>query len=263
MTLVRRAGLLAVVVLFVAGAMPMLDRLVFFPDRTMPPAPPGVVERTIVAADGVRLHAWHAGSPDAPATLLWSHGNAGNVGNRADVVLALAARGLGVLAYDYRGYGRSEGSPSEAGLRLDAAAAYDHLRAAGVEPHRIVCFGESLGGAVTLRLASERPCGAVVVVATFPTIRDVARAHYGMLGAAIGRRFDVTDAIPRLRAPLLVAHGDEDEIVPYTLGERVFGLAPEPKRFLRIDGAMHNDVLGRRQLLDGVAAFVRESIGSG
>jgi fermentation-respiration switch protein FrsA (DUF1100 family) len=238
----------------------MLDRLVFFPDRIMPPTPRGVLDRTIETADGVRLHAWLAGPPDPVATLVWSHGNAGNIGNRADVLLALAARGLAVLAYDYRGYGRSEGRPTEAGVHLDAEAAYDHLRASGVEPGRIVCFGESLGGAVSIRLATERPCAAVVVVATFPAIRDVARTHYGLLGAAIGRRFDVTDRIPRLAAPLLVAHGDRDEIVPYALGAQVFAAAPEPKRFLRVPGAMHNDVLGRPELLDAVAGFARDAV---
>lgn len=240
--------------------MRMLDGLVFFPDRYMPPTPPGVLDRTIETADGVRLHAWLASPPDAVATLVWSHGNAGNVGNRADVLLALAARGLAVLAYDYRGYGHSEGTPSETGVHLDAEAAYDHLRASGTEPDRIVCFGESLGGAVSIRLATERPCAAVVVVATFPSIRDVARVHYGLLGAAIGRRFDVRDRIARLDAPLLVAHGDRDEIVPYPLGEQVFAAAPEPKRFLRVSGAMHNDVLGRADLLDAVTGFVRDAV---
>ena len=123
---------------------------------------------------------------DAPAVLLWSHGNAGNVGNRVEIVLALAERNLGVLAYDYRGYGYSEGSPGEAGVYRDAEAAYDGLRASGVPAGRIVCFGESLGGAVSIWLATERPCAGVAVVATFTSLREVARAHYGLAGAAVG-----------------------------------------------------------------------------
>jgi hypothetical protein len=140
----------------------------------------------------------------------------------------------------------------------DAEAAYDELRASGVPAERIVCFGESLGGAVSIRLATERPCAGVAVVATFTSLRDVARIHYGLAGAAIGGRFDSLARIGRLRVPLFVAHGDEDEIVPYELGERLFAAAPEPKRFLPVRGATHNDVLAHPTLLDAIAAFARQ-----
>jgi fermentation-respiration switch protein FrsA (DUF1100 family) len=253
---VLAAGLLVAAIL----ARRMLEHLVFFPDRLMPPTPPGVLDRTIVTADGVRIHAWWVAPPGAAATLVWSHGNGGNVGNRADVLLELAARGLAVLAYDYRGYGHSEGTPSEAGAYRDAEAAYDHVRAAGVPPEHVVCFGESLGGVVSIRLATERPCAGVAVVASFLSIREVARIHYGMLGSAIGGRFDVSQRITRLTVPLLVAHGDEDEIVPYPLGERLFAAAPEPKRFVGVRGAMHNDVLGYPPLLDAIAEFARDTV---
>lgn len=239
----------------------MLESFIFFPDRVMPPTPAGVVDRTIETADGVRIHAWLAVPPDPVATLVWSHGNGGNVGNRVEILLALAARDLAVLAYDYRGYGRSEGAPSEAGAYLDSEAAYDHVRASGITPGRIICFGESLGGVVSIRLATERECAGVAVVATFPSLRAVARAHYGLLGAAVGQRFDATHRLPRLSAPLLVAHGDQDEIVPFELGERLFAAAPGPKSFLRVRGAMHNDVLGHPALLDAVAEFARRAAG--
>jgi fermentation-respiration switch protein FrsA (DUF1100 family) len=238
-----------------------LDRLIFFPDREVGEAPAGVEERWITAEDGVRLHAWYAApSADGP-TLVWSHGNAGNIACRAGVLLGLAARGLGVLAYDYRGYGRSMGRPSEAGVYRDAVAAYDSERAQGVPASRLVAFGESLGGAVSIRLASERPCAAVAVVATFPAMRDVARIHYGPLAALTGDRFDVGDRVAKLRVPLLVAHGDRDEVVPFALGERLFAAAAEPKRFLRVPGADHNDVLDVPALLDAVAAFACEAAG--
>ena len=110
----------------------MLDAFVFFPDRHVPAAPAGIEDRWITTADGVRLHAWWGGPPDPVATLLWSHGNAGNIADRVDVLRAFVARGLGVLAYDYRGYGRSDGRPSEAGVSRDAEAAFDALVAAGV-----------------------------------------------------------------------------------------------------------------------------------
>jgi hypothetical protein len=244
----------------VASGRLVLENLIFFPDRLMPPAPRGVVDRFITTADGVRIHAWHVAPPAATATLVWSHGNGGNIGNRAEILLELAARNLAVLAYDYRGYGRSEGTPDEAGVYRDSEAAYDDLRSLGVPADEIVCFGESLGGAVSIRLATERPCAGVAVVATFPSLREVARFHYGLPGVAVGNRFDALSRLARLGVPLFVAHGDQDEIVPYELGERVFAAASEPKHFLRVRGATHNDVLGYPELLDAIAVFAREVV---
>lgn len=240
-----------------------LDRLIFFPERFMPEPPPGVVEQRFSASDGTRLHAWLAPPPDASApVLLWSHGNGGNVGGREDVLLALAARGLGVLAYDYRGYGLSDGRPDEAGVYRDADAAWRHLVASGVAPERIVCFGESLGGAVSIELATRRACAAVIVVSTFPSLRDVAREHYGALAALAGNQFDSASRVAKLEVPILIAHGDQDEIVPYALGEALYARAGEPKRFLRVPGRQHNDVFDSPPLLDAIAAFAREAVGA-
>jgi fermentation-respiration switch protein FrsA (DUF1100 family) len=235
-----------------------LDSLIFFPDPHVPDPPPGVTERIITAGDGVRLHSWYApGPPDAP-TLVWSHGNGGNIADRADVLLALAARGLAVLAYDYRGYGRSTGRPSEAGVYRDVEAAYESERARGVPATRIVAFGESLGGAVAIRLATERPCAGVAVVSTFTSMQDVGRRHYGTLALLAGNRFDSRSRVGRLRVPLFVAHGDEDEIVPFALGEDLFAAAREPKRFLHLPRFHHNDVFDAPGLLDAIAAFAHE-----
>ena len=166
-----------------------LDHFIFFPDRHVAPPPPGVVERWLTTADGVRLHAWHAVAPDRAPTLVWSHGNAGNIAGRAPVLQALAARGLGVLAYDYRGYGKSTGTPSEAGVYRDVEAAYDSVARPGV---RLVAFGESLRGAVSIHLVTVRPCAAIVAVSTFTTMRDVARSHYGVAGLLL--------AVPSIRS---------------------------------------------------------------
>jgi len=235
-----------------------LDGLIFHPDRAVPDPPPGTEERTITTADGLRLHAWYAGAPGATATLVWSHGNGGNIAGRADVFLALAARGVAVLAYDYRGYGRSEGRPSEPGVYLDVEAAYDSLRARGVPARQIVAFGESLGGAVAIRLATARPCAGVAVVSTFTTLRDAGRAHYGPLAVLAGNRFDSLACVRTLSLPMFVAHGDRDEVVPFVLGERLFAAAREPKRFFRAAGAHHNDVFETPGLIDAIAAFARE-----
>lgn len=239
-----------------------LDQLVFFPDRDVPPPPPGVHERWLVATDGVRLHAWYAAPPVPIATLVWSHGNGGNIAGRVDVQSALVEAGLAVLAYDYRGYGRSEGNPSEVGVSLDALAAYDAVRADGVPPERVIAFGESLGGAVAIRLAIERPCAGVAVVSPFTRLADVARVHYGALGAMAGGRFDSLARIGRLTVPLFVAHGDQDEIVPYELGTALYDAAPGPKRFFRAAGWHHNDVFAAPGLIEAIADFAREVAGA-
>jgi hypothetical protein len=265
----RLAALTIVAILAGAGACDVtaLDRLIYFPDRAVPEPPGGVTERRFTAADGVELHAWYTeaadGRPagDAP-TLVWSHGNGGNIAWREDVLLALAARGLNLLAYDYRGYGRSAGRPSEAGVLLDAEAAYDALAARGVPAGRIVAFGESLGGAVSIALARKRPCAAVIVVSTFTRLRDVARAHYGALALLAGNQFDSTERVRELDVPLMVAHGDRDEIVPFVLGEELFALARGKKTFVRVAGAHHNDVFEDPALLDAIARFAHEAAGT-
>jgi fermentation-respiration switch protein FrsA (DUF1100 family) len=239
----------------------LIERLIFQPDRHLPPPPPGVEERWIHTADGVRLHAWYAGGAPSAPTLIWSHGNGGNIAGRADVLLALVAHGLNVLAYDYRGYGKSDGWPTEEGVYLDAQAAYDSERRRGTLPQRLVAFGESLGGAVCIQLACTRPCAAIVVVSTFTTMRDVARAHFGPLGLLGGDRFNSRSRLAQLSVPLFVAHGDRDEIVPFALGKQLFNAAQQPKRFFRAEGAQHNDVFAAPGLIEAIAAFTHEAAG--
>jgi hypothetical protein len=238
----------------------LLDALIFQPDSYVPDPPPGVKQGWIVTQDGVRLHAWHAAGPAAQPTLIWSHGNGGNIAGRTDVLLALAARGLNVLAYDYRGYGRSAGRPSEAGVYRDAEAVYDSERRRGVPAARIICFGESLGGAVSVHLASTRPCAGVTVVSTFTRLRDVARHHVGPLAVFAGNQFDVLARIRDLAVPILVAHGDRDDIVPFELGQRLFAAANQPKRFFRVAGANHNDVFAGPGLIEAIAEFAHAVI---
>lgn len=238
----------------------MLDGMIFFPAHHEATPPPGATDMWLKTADGIRIHGWRATGREAKATLVWSHGNGGNIDGRRSVLVALAARGLDVLAYDYRGYGQSEGSPTESGVYLDAEAAFDALVASGVPPTRIVCFGESLGGAVSIHLASQRPCAALAVVSTFTTLRDAARRHYGPLAILVGDRFDSLSRIGALGVPFFAAHGDQDEVVSYELGERLFAAAPEPKRFLRVPGARHNDVFASTALLDAIAEFTRSAV---
>jgi fermentation-respiration switch protein FrsA (DUF1100 family) len=258
----RALSLAALLMLAAVFATVMwIDNLIFFPERAMPRRPAAVEDRWITTPDGVRLHAWYAHASETSPTLIWSHGNGGNIGGRAAVLLALQAHDLNVLAYDYRGYGHSDGAPTETGVYVDAVAAYDSERSRGVPAERIVCFGESLGGAVSIYLAGQRACAGVAVVSTFTSVRDVARSHFGPLAALAGGRFDSLERIGTLSVPLFVAHGEEDEIVSFALGEQLYAAAPEPKRFVRIAGAHHNDIFGSPTLIGAIATFAREVIG--
>jgi uncharacterized protein len=229
----------------------LVDALVYFPDRELygDPADAGLAftDLTIPTEDGERLHGWWIPAREAPARahVLFFHGNAGNVSHRLAHARHLTAAGLDLLLVDYRGYGRSTGRPSEEGLHRDARAARAALTAgAQVDPARLVYMGESLGGAVALRLAVEAPPRLCVLQSTFTSLRDVARAHYPPpLPALAGDAYPSLERIARLRARVLVLHGEEDEIVPAAHGRALHAAAPEPKRLRLVPGAGHNDLV--------------------
>jgi hypothetical protein len=215
--------------------------------------------------DGVRIHAFWLPGDGADRAFLFLHGNAGNASHRLPNAALLSRLGAAVLLLDYRGYGRSEGRPTETGVQADARAGFAHLvEARGFAPERVVVFGRSLGGAVAVDLARGRELGGVVLESTFTSLSDMARRVLGFLGPLAARatrgRFDSIAKIDELRAPLLVFHGDRDEIVPFALGRALFEAAPEPKRFVTIRGAGHNDTvqIGGRPYLDRIETFLDE-----
>jgi uncharacterized protein len=225
---------------------PLLNRLLYFPSRAVgvPPAP--FEERWLEATDGARLHGWWVrAAPPRAGHVLLCHGNAGNVGDRTAHARLLAAAGFDVLLFDYRGYGRSAGRPSEAGTYRDARVARTGLlRVPEVDPERVLYLGESLGGAVALELALEHPPAGLVLQSAFTSVRDMARLHYPIVPSAL-----VPDAYPslrligRLRAPLLMIHGGRDEIVPVEHARALYDAAPEPKRLRVLPDAGHNDLI--------------------
>jgi len=260
----------AIAVIAAAGSAVAL--LSFFSDRMIFQPSPGVdlepSELGIEAesafldtADGVRVHAYFLpGSGEPRRALLFLHGNAGNASHRLPNAAQLARLGCDVLLLDYRGYGLSEGRPSERGVGLDARAALAHLvEVRGVPEGRIVLFGRSLGGAVAVELAADRAFAGVVLESTFTNLRDMARRLLGPLGRLVSG-FESSDRIAGLRAPLLQFHGDRDEIVPFELGRALFEAAPEPKRFEVIGGAGHNDTVevGGRAYFAKIARFLDE-----
>ena len=208
------------------------------------------------------MNAWYLASPGSEKALLWFHGNAENTGDGLGQAEFYSRLGVNVLAVDYRGYGKSEGSPDEAGVYRDADAAYDYLvQVRHIQPKNIVVFGHSLGGAVAIDLAARRECGALIVQSSFTSIRDMARHTFRIpLFEYIPKsRFDSLAKIQRVRAAVLVLHGTRDDIVPFSMGQRLFAAAPEPKLFFPVKGAGHNDVteMGGEKLLERFKCFLQ------
>jgi fermentation-respiration switch protein FrsA (DUF1100 family) len=228
----------------------LLNSLLYFPSRAIIETPnrAGLAYRDLglETDDGERLHGWWIDArTDSLGHLLLCHGNAGNVGGRVLHAALLTAIGFDVLVFDYRGYGRSSGKPSEEGTYRDARAALTCLlEQPGADPGRVFYLGESLGGAVALDLALERPPAGLVLLSAFTGVRQLGRVHYPFIPAAL-----VPDAYPTLRrihelhAPLLVLHGDRDDIVPLSHGRALFEAAPGPKRLHVFPGLGHNDLV--------------------
>jgi fermentation-respiration switch protein FrsA (DUF1100 family) len=200
-------------------------------------------ERWITSPDGTRLHSVWYGLPEASLATLFLHGNGGNVTHRIDHATAIRAAGSAVLILDYRGYGKSQGRPTEEGIYQDAEAAYRALLGLGFAADRIVLHGESLGTAVATDLASRMPCGGLILESPLMSVHEMAAQVLPWLGPLLVRGFDTYGKIAAVHVPVLVIHGDEDEVVPFEQGEAVFGRANEPKQFWRLPGGTHNDLL--------------------
>jgi len=203
----------------------------------------GAEERWIRARDGTRLNAWWFPLPGARLATLFLHGNAGNVTHRVDHAAQIREAGSAVMLLDYRGYGKSDGSPSERGVYEDGDAAYDELVRMGFAPEKIVLHGESLGTAVAVHLAARRPCAGLVLEAPLSSAQEIAAGLVPLLGPALVRGFESRRKIPRVHAPLFVIHGDRDEVIPFSQGQAVFEAANEPKWFWPVRGGTHNELL--------------------
>ncbi len=189
--------------------------------------------------DGLRLHGWYIPYPGAEKTLLFFHGNAGNISHRGDSVAIFHRLGLNVFIFDYRGYGQSEGSPSEQGLYQDARAAWRYLtQDRGVPASHIIIFGRSLGGAVATRLATEVEPAGLMVESVFSSARSMADKIFPLLSRVVFLRFhfNTQARIKEVSSPLLVLHSPHDEIIPFEQGKKVFEAANEPKTFVEMTG---------------------------
>jgi pimeloyl-ACP methyl ester carboxylesterase len=247
---------------------PLLNALLFFPEQKLLATPLTTYEEvTVETEDGERLHAWWIPAERPVGHVLFCHGNGGNIGDRVLHAALLHRAGLDVLLFDYRGYGRSTGRASEEGTYRDARAARTALLGRReVNAGSVLYVGESLGGAVATALAHEAPPAGVVLVSTFTSVRDMARRHYPFVPAAA-----VPDAYPSLRlvrdlrAPLLVLHGDRDDLVPLMSGEELYEAAPEPKTMHVLAGVGHNDLVSRAgdEWAAAIAEFAGKVCGGG
>lgn len=196
-------------------------------------------------ADGETLDAWFIPAPGARRTLLYLHGNGGNIGHRFDSIGVFHRLGLNVLIFDYRGYGASTGKPDEEGTYADALAAWNHLvRQRRIAPGEIVLFGESLGGAIAAWLAARQQPAGLILYASLTSVEDMARLLYPALPARllVRYRYDTLGSLAGIRCPVLIMHSPTDEIIPFSHGEALFEAAREPKRLLVLHGG-HNDAL--------------------
>ena len=274
--LLRRLGYLivaGVIVGILVREMSILDRLmVYFPEHGLvtTPAEVGIDYQDVylTTADGVRIHAWYIPGRSS-TTMLWLHGNAGNMGHRVpNLTLLNQLTGIGVFIIDYRGYGLSDGRPSEQGLYADAEAAFDYLVSeAGLDPVRdVVLFGRSLGVGAAAELATRHTVRCVILESGFTSVRDIAKATSpSWLAAAampfLDARFDTLSKMDRIRSPVMIVHGDRDEVVPTQMAEQLYDAARDPKRIYIVKGAQHNDTYeaGGQAYFDALQEFIANS----
>lgn len=239
-------ALIAVYLAFVLLVYFNQSHLVYFPEKQIGNTPEaiglGYTAVNIATGDGETLHGWWVPVGDAKGTVLFFHGNAGNISHRINYLTMFKRLGYNTLLFDYRGYGRSSGTPSESGTYLDAQAAWRYLiEIQGISPERIVLFGESLGGAVAAWLAVREQPGLLVLASTFTSVPDLAAEIYPFLPVRWISRFDYNtlESLQSITCPVFIAHSPHDEIIPYRHGQRLFQAAPEPKQFLLLEGT-HN-----------------------
>lgn len=220
----------------------------------------------ISTTDGETLHGWFVPAPAANGTVLFFHGNAGNISHRMEYLLMFHRLGYNTFIFDYRGYGQSSGSPSEAGTYLDAQSAWRYLtEAKGIPPARIVLFGESLGGAVAAWLAMNEKPGMLALASVFTSVPDMAAKIYPFLPVRLLSRFDYNtiEYLQSVTCPVFVAHSRQDEIVPFAHGQALYQAASEPKQFLELQGG-HNSgfIFMQEDWVKALGEFIGANLGT-
>lgn len=222
------------------------SRLIYFPQQQISNTPKDIgldyTSVNIATSDGETLHGWWVPASNAKGTVLFFHGNAGNISHRINYLKMFEQLGYNTLLFDYRGYGQSSGVPSESGTYLDALAGWRYLtEIQGIATEQIVLFGESLGGAVAAWLATREKPGMLVLASAFTSVPDMAAEIYPFLPVRWLSRFNYNtlESLQSITCPVFIAHSAEDEIVPFEQSQQLFKAAPEPKQFLFLAGG-HN-----------------------
>ncbi len=240
-------------------------RTIYFPmkDIEITPDAVGLTYEDVyfLTEDRIRLNGWFLPNKNARSVLIFCHGNAGNISHRIEKIQILYNLGLDIFIFDYRGYGRSQGRPSETGLYRDAETAYNYIVSVrNIDPAKIIVFGESLGGAIAIDLANKKKIKALITEGVFSSTRDVARIVYPFLPSfLVSSSFDSASKIRDIHVPKLIIHSLNDEIIPFRLSEKLFELAPQPKRFLKLMGGHNTSFLDSEELYRSrIAEFLKE-----
>jgi uncharacterized protein len=242
--LILTIGYLSIVLFFAI----LQNRLIYYPVRLLP-SPDSIGIRWVKeiffqTKDGVKLCGWFLVPPEGAPCLLHFNGNAGNIAGRGHLLEMARSNGWGLLLFDYRGYGKSEGTPRESGLYLDAQSAWDWLNLQkGITSQKLILWGESLGCSMALDLASKQPSAGLVLEAPFTSLMELSKELYPWLPVSLflRSRFNNQEKIKQVQAPILIIHGRQDEIVPFQHGKILFESAPGPKYFLALNSS-HNDI---------------------
>lgn len=251
-------------VFFIFGVRYMERHSLYFPMKEILTKPDmiGIAYEDVYfeTNDGLKLNGWFVPVEDGYYTILFSHGNAGNISHRMEKLLMLHNLNLNVFIYDYRGYGKSEGRPSETGLYKDIMAAYRYLtERRGIPPDRIILYGESLGGAVAIELALRKDVRALITEGTFTSIKDMAEMVFPFVPYSVfSPKFDSLSKIQKIDCQKLIMHSIEDEIVPFSFGERIYKYAREPKEFCMLKGSHNTAFLDSQEgYKNTIRAFIK------
>jgi len=245
---------------------PLLNRFMFFPTRALETTPAKLTftELTIETPDKAKLHGWlfknEATSFKNLPLIIVCHGNGGNISHRIDLAASLLQCGCDVLLFDYRGYGKSTGAPTEEGTYIDAETVYTYATAHGYSPTQIIIYGESLGGAVATEIALRKPIKALILQSTFTSIVDMAKHIYPWLikpELLIGNPYNTKSKLPKITVPVLIMHSRNDSIVPFYMAEENFKAAPAPKFFHELNGDHNDPVYLEPGFIEAMRSFIK------
>ena len=263
--------ILIFILLLCAVLLMIEDKMIYFPAKypegIWNPGDYGVIveDAFFKTEDGLTLHAWFVPSNENKITILWFHGNAGNISHRLENIKFLHELDINIFIFDYRGYGRSEEEfPSEKTIYSDSRAAYLYLiQEKNIPKETLFFFGRSLGGAVAVEMAKEFGCSGLIIESSFSSAKEMAGMMFPFLPVKyfIKTDFNSHEKIKNIFCPKLFIHGNEDNIVPFKLGRKLFDAAPEPKEFFEIDEAGHNDtyIVGGNRYFNAINHFIRSN----